>query len=95
MGNSALALSAFAEAARLEPKVARYRAQYGQALAENVQMRHRAEAEIQAAITLEPSNIAYRLALVKLYRNLGFLKRALRRFVHRAKERARSRPALS
>lgn len=76
IGNKPLALSAFAEAARLGPQVAKYRAQYGQALAENVQMRHRAETEIQAAITLEPSNIAYRIALARLYQNLGFLKRA-------------------
>lgn len=75
-GKTAQALSFFAEAARLEPKQARYRVQYGQALAGSEQMRHRAEAEMQAAIQLEPGNAAYRIILAKLYRNLGFLKRA-------------------
>jgi curved DNA-binding protein CbpA len=75
-GNAALALSSFAEAARLEPKVARYRAQYGQALSEHEPMRHRAEAEIQAALVIEPNNVSYRITLAKLYRNLGFIKRA-------------------
>lgn len=76
MGNAALALSYFAEAARLEPKVARYRAQYGQALAINAQMRRRAETEFQEAILLEPNNVAYRIQLAKLYRDLGLPKRA-------------------
>jgi curved DNA-binding protein CbpA len=75
-GNAPLALASFAEAARLEPKVARYRAQYGQVLAEQEPLRHRAEAEIQAAILLEPGNVSYRVMLAKLYRNLGFIKRA-------------------
>jgi DnaJ-domain-containing protein 1 len=75
-GNQVAALGYFAEAARLQPKVARYRAQYGRALTENVQMRHRAEAEIQAAIMLEPGNITYRIMLARLFQNLGFLKRA-------------------
>jgi curved DNA-binding protein CbpA len=75
-GNAALALASFAEAARLEPKVARYRAQYGQALSEQEPMRHRAEAEIQAALVIEPGNVSYRIMLAKLYRNLGFIKRA-------------------
>jgi curved DNA-binding protein CbpA len=77
LGNAVLALNSFAESARLEPGVARYRAQYGQALSFNVQMRHRAETEIQAAIMLEPSNVVYRIMLAKLYQKLGFIKRAL------------------
>jgi curved DNA-binding protein CbpA len=76
MGNVAKALPSFAEAARLQPRVGRYRAQYGRALAANLQMRHRAETEIQAAIAIEPNNIAYRILLAKLYQNLGFNKRA-------------------
>ena len=76
MGNTVMALSSFAEAARLAPQVARYRAHYGQALAQNAQMHHRAETEIQAAVTLEPTNIIYRIMLAKLYRQLGFNKRA-------------------
>lgn len=75
-GNMALALSSFDEAVRLEPKVARYRAQYGKVLAGHAQMSRKAEAEIQAAITLEPTNIAYHIMLAKLYQNLGFIKRA-------------------
>lgn len=76
MGNAARALSFFAEAARLEPNRARYRAQYGRLLAASAQMRHRAETELQAAITLEPNNSAYRVILAKLYQDLGFNKRA-------------------
>jgi curved DNA-binding protein CbpA len=75
-GNFPTAFSALAEAARLAPQVARYRAHYGEALAANVQMRHRAEAEIQAAILIEPSNASYRIMLARLYQNLGFIKRA-------------------
>ncbi len=75
-GNLGLAISSFAEAARLEPKTARYRAQYGEALAGHEQMRHRAEAELQAALLLEPQNISYRIMLAKLYLQLGFIKRA-------------------
>jgi curved DNA-binding protein CbpA len=85
MGKTALAVNFFAEAARLEPRVGRYRAQYGQALASNLQMGHRAETEIQAAILLEPANVTYRIMLARLYRNLGFIKRALAEI-----ERARS-----
>lgn len=77
MGKAVVALNSFAEAARLEPGVARYRAHYGQALALNAQMRHRAETEIQAAIMLEPTNVTYRIMLAKLYQNLGFIKRAM------------------
>lgn len=77
MGKAAAALNSFAESARLEPSVARYRAQYGQALSLNAQMRHRAETEIQAAIMLEPTNVTYRIMLAKLYQNLGFIKRAM------------------
>lgn len=75
-GNYSTAFSSLAEAARLAPQVARYRAHYGEALAANVQMRHSAEAEIQAAILIEPSNVSYRIMLARLYQNLGFIKRA-------------------
>ena len=75
-GDMALALASFDAAARLEPKVARYRAQYGKALAGQAQMSRKAEAEFQAAIMLEPDNITYRIMLARLYQNLGFIKRA-------------------
>lgn len=75
-GNAAQALNSFAEAARLAPNVARYRAQYGQTLAGNEQLRHRAETEIQAAIMLAPADVTYRLMLARLYQKLGFIKRA-------------------
>lgn len=76
MGGAAHALAFFAEAARLSPTEARYRAQYGRVLAGNVQMRHRAETEFQEAIMLEPNNIAYRIMLAKLYQDLDLPKRA-------------------
>jgi curved DNA-binding protein CbpA len=71
------ATSCFAEAANLAPRVARYRAYYGQALSEQRQSRRVAEAEFQAAIALEPDNASYRIMLAELYRSLGLRRRAL------------------
>ena len=70
------ATSCFAEAAHLAPRVARYRAYYGQALSGERQSRRVAEAEFQAALALEPDNASYRIMLAELYRNLGLRRRA-------------------
>ena len=58
------------------PGESRYRAYYGHALAANESTRRLAEAELQAALKLEPANAQYRLMLAELYRDLGFPKRA-------------------
>jgi curved DNA-binding protein CbpA len=66
----------FAEAASLEPRCARYRAEYGRALIEDPKTRRLAEFELKAAIALEPNNTSYRVALAELYRALGLRRRA-------------------
>lgn len=70
------ALRLFAEAASLEPRIARYRAEYGRALIGNPETRRIAEIELKAAIALEPANASYRITLAELYRALGLRRRA-------------------
>ncbi|HUE82712.1 MAG TPA: DUF4388 domain-containing protein [Pyrinomonadaceae bacterium] len=75
-GQTNLAVTLLGAAARKEPKEARYRAYYGRALAGNARTRRLAEAELLAAIKLDPNQAAYRLMLAELYCDLGFLLRA-------------------
>lgn len=75
-GQRKLAAGLFASAARLVPNEARYRAYYGQMLAAQENTRRAAEAELQAAIKLEPGNANYRMMLALLFRDLGFSVRA-------------------
>jgi curved DNA-binding protein CbpA len=75
-GQKKLALSLFASAANAVPKEARYRAFYGRVLAEHEDTRRAAEAELQAAVKLDPKNAEYRVLLAELYRDLGFMLRA-------------------
>jgi curved DNA-binding protein CbpA len=70
------ALRFFAEAASLEPRRARYRAEYGRALIDNPKTRRIAEIELKAAIALEPDNTIYRVRLAELYKALGLRRRA-------------------
>lgn len=70
------AIAHLAQASRLEPQDARYRAYYGRALAASESARRLAENEIQAAIKLEPSNAVYRTMLAELYFELKFHRRA-------------------
>jgi curved DNA-binding protein CbpA len=70
-------ISALAEAVRLAPHQARYRAYYGRALASQQRTRRLAEVELQAAIKLDASNGSYRVMLAALYRDLGFTRRAV------------------
>jgi curved DNA-binding protein CbpA len=76
-GNQTLALNYLGEAARLAPKQARYRAQYARALAAAAQTRHQAEAEFQAAISLDKGNVYYRVMLARLYSEMGMMRRAI------------------
>ena len=71
-----LGLRLLAEAAMLEPRGARYRAQYGYALIKEPGTRRIAETELQAAISLEPNNASYRVMLAELYKQLGLRRRA-------------------
>jgi len=70
------AIRYFAEAATLEPRVAKYRAYYGSALRRNPSLRRTAETELQAALKLEPNNASFRVMLAELYQQIGLRKRA-------------------
>ena len=76
MGQKKVALGLFASAARAVPNEPRYRAFYGQVLAENEATRRAAETELNAAIKLDPQNAEYRMILAELYRDLGLKLRA-------------------
>ena len=75
-GERKVAVGLFAAAANAAPKEARYRAFYGRLLAEQEHTRRAAEAELQAAVKLDPANGEYRVMLAQLYRDLGLLLRA-------------------
>jgi len=70
------AIRFFAEAASLNPRMGRYRAEYGRALIAQPHTRRIAEFELKAAIALEPNNGNYRLMLAELYKALGLRRRA-------------------
>ena len=76
LGEKKTALGLFASAASAVPNEARYRALYGHLLAGNERTRRTAEAELQAAIKLEPNNANYRVMLAELYQDLGLKLRA-------------------
>jgi tetratricopeptide (TPR) repeat protein len=76
LGQRKVALGHFASAASTAPKEPRYRALYGQMLAGHEQTRRAAEAELLAAIKLDPGNGEYRVMLAELYRDLGLKLRA-------------------
>jgi curved DNA-binding protein CbpA len=75
-GDAAAAARYFGEAVRLSPQQARYRALYGRALMSDAQTRRQAEAELRAAITLDPQNASYHVALAELYNVVGLSRRA-------------------
>ncbi len=75
-GQTRLAVTNLAAAARLAPQDARYRAYYGRALAGEQRTRRLAEAELQAAVKLDPTNASYRVMLADLYADLGLYRRA-------------------
>jgi len=70
------AIPLLAEAATLEPRTARYRAQYGRALMHRPNNRRIAETEIQAALALEPNNATFRVMLAEFYQRVGLRRRA-------------------
>ena len=70
------AIRSLAEAAMLAPREARYRANYGHALIGEINARRVAESELQAAITLEPSNASHRVMLAEFYQAMGLRRRA-------------------
>lgn len=70
------------EAALLAPRQARYRAYYGRALALDKATRRQAEAELQAAISLDAQNPSYRVMLAELYQEHGLRRRAASELEH-------------
>jgi len=70
------AIRFLAEAAILEPKQARYRANYGYALMNRPKARRSAEAELLAALALDPNNAKFRVMLAELYQSGGMRRRA-------------------
>jgi curved DNA-binding protein CbpA len=76
LGQTAVAITHLAAAAKAAPDESRYRAYYGQALAANGRSHRLAEIEMQAAVKLEPRNVGYRMMLARLFFDLGFVKRA-------------------
>jgi tetratricopeptide (TPR) repeat protein len=76
LGQRKVAAGLFASAVNSAPKEARYRAYYGRLLAEQEETRRAAEAELQAAVKLDPNNGEYRVMLAELYRDLGLMLRA-------------------
>jgi DnaJ-domain-containing protein 1 len=76
LGDRNVAVGLLGSAARTVAHEPRYRAYYGRALALHESTRRLAEAELQAAVKLEPNNAEYRTMLAELYRDLGFQVRA-------------------
>ena len=76
LGERKVAIGLFASAARAVPNEPRYRANYGRLLAGDERTRRAAEAELSAAIKLDPGNANYRVLLAELYRDLGLKLRA-------------------
>lgn len=70
------ALPYLGRAVQLEENNAEYRAFYGVALSKEKRNRHKAEAELKAAVRLAPSEFRYRLMLVELYVEIGLSVRA-------------------
>lgn len=70
------ALPFFARAAHLAEDNARYHAYYGKALAADGTQKHKAEAELQAAVRLAPENPDLRLMLAEFFVEMNLPKRA-------------------
>ena len=74
--NFAAARLLFGEAARLDPRRARYRAHFGRALARDKATRRQAETELLAAVSLDALDASFRVMLAELYRDVGLRRKA-------------------
>jgi len=70
------ALPYILRAVHLSPDTARYHAYYGKLLAVDKNHRFKAEAELQAAIKLEPDNPTFRIMLAEFFIQYNLVKRA-------------------
>jgi tetratricopeptide (TPR) repeat protein len=70
------ALPLLARSVHYDPDNARYHAYYGLALSYDHTKRHKAEAEMQAAVKIEPQNSTFRLMLAEFFMDMGLKKRA-------------------
>ena len=75
-GQREAAVPYFARAVHYAPNTPRYRAYFGKALSSDPAQRHKAEAEMQAAIKQDPDNSTYRLMLTEFFIDIKLLKRA-------------------
>ncbi len=66
----------FARAVHFDGNNARYHAYYGKSLSFDKKNLHKAEAELQTAIKIEPQNVIFRLMLAELFVHIGLKKRA-------------------
>lgn len=75
-GDTEAALPFLARAVHYDASVARYHAYYGKALSADEGKRHKAEAEIQTAIKLDPESPTFRVLLAEFFIQHNLLKRA-------------------
>lgn len=75
-GDAESALPFLARAVHYDARVARYHAYYGKALAADETKRHKAEAEIQIAIKLDPESPTFRVLLAEFFIQYNLTKRA-------------------
>jgi len=76
-GDTETATQFLARAVHYAPKNARYHAYYGKALSADGKQRHKAEAEMQAAIRLDPDSPTFRILLAEFFIQQNLLKRAV------------------
>lgn len=70
------ALQFFARAAHIARDNARYHAYYGKLLSIDAKQKHKAEAELQTALKLDPNNAEIRLMLAEFFVQMKLFKRA-------------------
>ena len=70
------ALRFLARAAHFDPQNARYHAYYGKALSIDEKQWHKAEAEMQTALRLDPKSPTFRIMLAEFFIQMNLMKRA-------------------
>jgi len=70
------AIACLARAVHLADDNARYHAFYGKALSADAKQKYKAEAELQAAVKLDPDNVDFRFMLAEFFVQMRLFKRA-------------------